>query len=405
MLLDDFAGSKSPTLYKTSDGGNSFTGICNVAGSRPYPSDICFTDADTGFVGTDHGAGPIPGGMMMTTDGGKTFECLFDNIGGVDSIVFPSSKVGYALGYNDNNMCSTGFIIGTTDGGRSWHPISKIAPTIGISFIDAKNGFGIGTGFDAGAFLKTTDGGAIWSYVYAFSPKCLYTAGISFISDTTGYVIASPADGNSMDNDLYKTTDGGKSWIDIGKVSIYCDYFKMFDENNGIASGLDAGIVTYSKTSDGGKTWTPVSINTNADKIVSAFSSTEQGIVSCFDYQVPTVTFKSFKDGNVGNPIATCPNTEMGCDGICMVGNKAIALIYMGKSFGYSEAMIISDDSGANWKQVPLSTNTADILVQVDNHGKGTYMDFPDSEDGFIMVPGYSSLLCTTDGGNTWRWR
>jgi photosystem II stability/assembly factor-like uncharacterized protein len=405
ILLDNSSsGSSKPNLYKTTDGGNSFVGICNVTSHRPYPADICFTDTNIGFVGTDHGAGPVSGGLMMTTDGGKTFSYLFDNIGGIDSIVFPSSEVGYALGYNDNNMCSTGFIISTTDGGKSWHQISKISPTIGICFVDSKNGFGIGTGFDAGDFLKTTDGGATWSYAYTFSPKCLYTADISFVSKTTGYVIASPPDGDSMYNDLYKTTDGGKSWAAVGKVSVYCNYFNMFDENNGIASGLSAGSVTYSKTKDGGKTWTPISINANGDKIVSAFSSPEQGVVACFDYQARTVTFKNYKDGNIGNTIATCPNTEIGCDGICMVGNKVIALMCMGESSGFYESMIISNDNGTTWKQIPLSENTGNLLLQVEHCENGSYIDFPNSKDGFIMVSGCSSLLCTIDGGTTWQW-
>jgi|GEM_PF-4027150 photosystem II stability/assembly factor-like uncharacterized protein len=405
ILLNNTGASSNPTLYKTTDSGKSFLGICTVTSNRPYAADLCFVSSDIGFVGTDHGAGPIPGGLMMTTDGGKAFSYLFNNVGGIDSILFTSPKVGYALGYNDNYMRSAGFIIGTTDGGKSWHQISKVAPTIGISFVDGKNGFGIGTGFDAGAFLKTTDGGATWSYVFTFSPKCLYTAGISFISKTTGYVIASPPDGDSMYNDLYKTTDGGKSWVTVGKVSVYCDYFKMFDENNGISSGLSAGATTYSKTTDGGKTWTPIPINANGDKIVSAFSSPEQGVVTCFDYQTRTVTFTDFRNGNIGNPIATCPNTEMGCDGICMVDNKSIALMCMGESSGFYESMIISNDGGSTWKQMPLSAKIANILVQVDNHGTGTFMDFPNSKDMFIMVPGYSSLLCTTDGGNNWIWR
>lgn len=405
ILLDNsFSGTSKPTLYKTSDGGNSFVGIGYVASHRPYPTDLCFTEDNIGFVGTNHGAGPISGGLMMTTDGGKSFNSLINNIGGIDSIVFPSPEVGYAIGYNDTDMCSAGFILGTTDGGKSWHQISKIAPTIGISFVDGKNGFGIGIGSDAGALLKTSDGGATWSYFNTFSPKCLYAAGISFVSKTTGYVIAGPPDGSSLDNDLYKTTDGGKTWTVIGKVSAYCDYFKMFDEKRGIASGLNSGSVTYNKTTDGGKTWTPVPINAKGDKIISAFSSPEQGIVAGFSYQDQVVTFGNYKNGNYNSPVATWPNTEFGCSGICMAGRNAIALIYTGNSSGSSETMIISRDGGATWKQIPLSEETGYILLQVENHRNGTYMDFPNSKDGFIMVPGYSSLLCTNDGGSTWSW-
>ena len=76
----------------------------------------------------------------------------------------------------------------------------------------------------------------------------------------------------------------------------------------------------------------------------------------------------------------------------------------MGESSASFESMLVSDDVGATWKQIPLSAQTANLLQRVNNHGYGTYMDFPDSKNGFIMVPGYSSLLCTTDGGNTWKW-
>lgn len=404
ILLDNIDDTSKPNLYQTTDGGNMFSGICHVRGRRPYPIDMHFTSGSIGFIGTDHGAGPIPGSLLMTTDGGKTFRSLLGDVGSIDRIVFPSRQVGYLIGYNDDNMAKTGFFLRTTDGGRSWNQISTLAPAIGISFVDGNDGFGIGTGADEGAFLKTMDGGTTWQRVSTFSPQSPAQC-ISFISKTTGFVVAGPMNDTSQEDTLYKTTDGGRLWGKVGMVSAYCRYFKMFDEKSGIASGLGAGAAIYSKTTDGGKTWTPLPLSADGDKLTAAFSSTGNGIAALSDYKARTVTFRKIKSGIAGRIGAICPDTEIGCDGLCMIGSKAVALICTGQGSSSVEAMIVSGDGGATWKQIPLSAETGSALLDVEHNASGAFMDFPDAKDGFILVPGYDSLLCTTDGGNTWKWR
>jgi len=176
-------------LYRTTDGGKSFTRLTEIRSGRPYVTGLVFTGENTGWLTTDHGAGPVAGGIAGTVDGGRTFTYIvggdggIDDIGAVDYIAFPSAKTGFAVcsGIEDS-IC----LLKTEDSGKAWRQISPVKPRNGISFPDKDNGFGIGTDFTSNRVLRTQDGGATWNPITVPDTGSA-PVGLSFIDRQTDF--------------------------------------------------------------------------------------------------------------------------------------------------------------------------------------------------------------------------
>jgi len=89
------------------------------------------------------------------------------------------------------------------------------------------------------------------------------------------------------------------------------------------------------------------------------------------------------------------------------VGTHAAAL-YCASSTGNvaaQSAFVLSGDGCGTWKIVPVSPDLNSIIMKVNNTYNEHALSFADEENGFLLVPGYSGLLVTADGGLTWLWR
>jgi len=113
---------------------------------------IHFIDEQTGLAA---GFGTI----QKTTDGGNTWTPTTAKGDFFTSISFPSSSIGYAVGFN-------GSIIKTTDGGETWDVqrdgnslLKKQMHFESVRFVSTTTGFVVGRN---GIILKTTDGGSNW---------------------------------------------------------------------------------------------------------------------------------------------------------------------------------------------------------------------------------------------------
>ncbi|MCL2463291.1 MAG: YCF48-related protein, partial [Defluviitaleaceae bacterium] len=245
MADSDYLDSNSGTLYQTTDGGKSFQQVTGIHINRPSVTGMLFTGENTGWITTDHGAGPISGGIDGTWDGGQTFICIVggSNQGGagdldaVNNIVFPTSEVGFAIGSCGYYNC----LICTTDGGKTWRQLNPV-PTDGITFVDNKYGFGCGIAYFENTVLRTTDGGVSWSILPSPEPDMYYDPlMLSFLDQKTGFAIyyefSQATDPTKLNQVVfYKTIDGGNNWSKItGTMDMTPDYasqisyFRMFD--------------------------------------------------------------------------------------------------------------------------------------------------------------------------------
>ncbi len=125
-------------LLKSADSGKTWEKIKIFSGSL---TTICFTNEETGFVGTETGT------IHKTEDAGNNWtESLKTNGGPVRSIQFISETKGYATGGVTGYVTSGGyysfFISQTVDAGQTWATYDTTGiPLNSICFIDENIGF------------------------------------------------------------------------------------------------------------------------------------------------------------------------------------------------------------------------------------------------------------------------
>ncbi len=142
-----FAGNGG-ALYKTTDGGTSFT-ILN-SGLNSHISDIFFTNTLTGYLISFRT-------IKKTTDGGTSWNTIYTSSKPLNRICFVNENIGYIAGDG------SGGILKTTDAGITWsiHETgTSNSSLLDINFYDEDHGFAVG---QSGLILYTDNGGASWT--------------------------------------------------------------------------------------------------------------------------------------------------------------------------------------------------------------------------------------------------
>jgi len=217
-------------------------------------------------------------GVYRSTDGGQTFQrvlFLNDSTSAIDLVQDPvNPQILYAamwervrgLVYRHSFGESSG-IWKSTDGGDTWTELTnglltdntvgriglaiyKSDPNILYAFYDLEN-------YEVGIF-KTTDGGQIWTRK---NDGPLYNMSSNF-GWYFGQIRVSPSDPDRiyvMGVSLYRSDNGGNSWIDLGAINwdLHVDHHAMYlDEVTGkIFEGNDGGFYT---SVNNGNSWTKI---------------------------------------------------------------------------------------------------------------------------------------------------
>ncbi|TAL67663.1 MAG: T9SS type A sorting domain-containing protein [Bacteroidetes bacterium] len=221
-------------IIKTTDGGKNWINQDFEENSTLYS--IFFVDSNYGWAVGNHGT------ILGTTDGGNNWVIQsFDIFNDLNSILFINSKIGWAVGNN-------GTFLFTSDGGNKWqlHPNETNANLNSISFIDDKNGWICA---DSGIVLKTTDAGLNWiknkfRFTYGVYNVEAKINNIIFFTDSIGFI-------NTF-FDVFKTTDGGQSWLSTNYQGADLSSICFTDIYNGWVVGSKGKIL---HTSNGGLTW------------------------------------------------------------------------------------------------------------------------------------------------------
>ncbi|MDH3268778.1 MAG: YCF48-related protein, partial [Ignavibacteria bacterium] len=185
------------------------------------------------------------GSIFITEDDGQSWAQQLS--GGVQSggeediysLCFVNDTIGWAAGTRKNfSPGESILILKTTNGGKTW--ITKYyhygsGPILKTVFFINEN---IGWAGGDDNILFTTNGGENWSWG---SGDIHSISSIFFIDQNTGWATGAG---------IYKSTDGGNTWVQkstVGGSSIY-----FFDINNGWVCGESGNI---RKSTDGGETW------------------------------------------------------------------------------------------------------------------------------------------------------
>jgi photosystem II stability/assembly factor-like uncharacterized protein len=174
------------------------------------------------------------GGMTWLEQNTPTSNWLLD-------ICFVDADYGWAVG-------DYGTILHTTDGGLNW-----IAQTSGISnrlydvnFLDRNNGWAVGWN---GSIVYTHNGGQTWNLVNFGDTN--ERQHVAFTNIYHGCIVG-------WDGDIFYTFDGGQQWNRAESGTRRDLYTVEFvDDHLGYAAGEE----TLLKTTDGGMTWTNVTID------------------------------------------------------------------------------------------------------------------------------------------------
>jgi len=236
--------------------------------------DVCFTDANTGFI-----AGYIDDNVhnysriYRTTNGGtswtKVFETtdpsMFSGSGkshSLHSFYFTSANNGFCVGGRDGLYP---FICKTTNGGVTWDTLSFTQTTftaVNVYFPSANVGYICGdVAVSNTGLLKTTNAGTTWVDITAAAATAMdYTAisSMYFLNDNTGFACTKPS--SSVQAAIYKTTDGGSSWTKLYSLTNNEGFFSLqfVNSTTGFAA-VTSGLVY--KTIDGGINWTPIPLS------------------------------------------------------------------------------------------------------------------------------------------------
>ncbi len=405
-------GSTTGNILRSTDGGTSWSTIYAAGTSLIW--NINFVNADTGMVvGID---API----AVTTDAGLTWTLRNTGI--------PATSDFFDIDIRQNTIYITGDsydIYSTTDLGVTWNAIdytdpssSWVAGTFKSGFISDNEfvtvgSYGIvnktiispnstiafgkwlkaGITYDIWAESPTgrvilvgsagisgvtfdqamysTDGGITWAIATNASSAVTFYS-LSMVSSLVGYAACA-------DHYVYKTTDGGASWIQVTQPIVSLSDLRtasFLDENNGYVFG-EAGL-GY-KTTDGGTTWTALTTGITGTLYGSHFLDVNNGFICG-----ATGTISKTTDGGTTFTALNSNNTS------------TIYTVYMvnanvGYASGSSGRVRKTIDGGATWTTVDVG-NTSPALYDIQ---------FRDENNG-ITVGSTGRTYSTTDGGATW---
>ncbi len=233
----------------------------------PRVSAIDFPGPETGWIGVEEiGAytgrtAPGTPALLRTTDGGRTWQTLAKVADTIAAIDFVSPRHGFVLTQGTHGLA----LYGTANGGRSLRLVAQpggLGTAPELRFTSPSDGFVVsGQGLEV-----TTDGGRTWRGETMHLPALTPQATPYFVSVTRGFV----AEGGA----IYRTVDAGATWQQVYRLPAPLLAF---------GGGSAAGPVTFVSTrlayaavtiddcwaggcpdvilrsEDGGASWRPVS--------------------------------------------------------------------------------------------------------------------------------------------------
>ena len=350
-------------IVRTTDSGETWTRVPSF-GQFDYTS-VHFVNSTTGWI-TGQG-----GQLLKTTDAGLSWFQVYlgSSYYYLTEIFFTDPDHGWITDAN------SGSVLRTINGGLNWQAsTSEVVGLRGAFFTDNNNGWVVGS-----QVRKTTDGGVTWSTVNLGSNNFLYD--VFFINSSVGWIVGS-------NNTVYKTTDGGSSWVALGgsfpaNTSFNGVFF--IDENNGIILST-RGIY---KTSNGGNSWNLTNAPTHTAQAVFMRNPSRAWVAGQLGRLLTGYSTPSSYGWKVtrGEGIGLDPEPSNVYPEIDFV-NSSIGWAVNGRSF-----LIKTTNGGKVWTNTPL---------------KDVYdVDFIDANTGYAAAKGAArgaiTLHKSTDGGNSWN--
>ncbi|RLC50614.1 MAG: hypothetical protein DRI23_06725 [Candidatus Cloacimonadota bacterium] len=251
------------------------------------------------------------------------------------------------------------------------------------------------TGAIADQFTRSTDSGQTWT-----SGTFNAGTGLSMlfaIDDMVCWAVFN----TGADQGLYKTTDGGVTWVNMnagyGGAS-FANVIHFFNDNDGFAQGDPVGgYYELYTTTDGGDSWTRV-----PEENIPAPTTGEYGITGNYDSVDDNIWFGT----NQGRIFYSTDkgytwNATLTPFGATTVVNATFADADYGIAYrsyldmGIEPAINVTTDGGVTWTNVNVS---GDMYARYFSYVPGTTSTFVGSSSEL----GFEGASYSEDGGYTW---
>lgn len=186
------------------------------------------------------------GGLITSDNAGETWKqqpLVFESL--PNSFFFTNPLTGWICGW-------TGNISKTVDGGKTWtkQTTGVVENLRSLFFLDENQGWALGSDGD---LLKTSNGGLKWEILKL--PKGFAAVSAFFTDAKRGWLCGGD---DFLKGAIYRTEDGGNTWIKATVGGGFLYSIKFLDEKQGWAVGgnfNDKASIHW--TQDGGQTWHP----------------------------------------------------------------------------------------------------------------------------------------------------
>jgi photosystem II stability/assembly factor-like uncharacterized protein len=224
--LGGAAGSMAVSIYRTNDGGASWTqsytndpNLANAGEGLPLAgikNNLTPLDAKAAWVGGVIYS-PETFYLYKSSDGGQTWAPeTIPSAPGMQNTevsvdlgpIFLSPSEGILPVRFSGETLRTGFYT-THDGGVSWEFVTFMPGAGPVDFISPQDGIF----WNGEQFLMSFDGARTWNSIHSDVLFSASFAGMDFVNTRTGWVWTLDETGHYG---LYKTTDGGATWFPMG---------------------------------------------------------------------------------------------------------------------------------------------------------------------------------------------
>ena len=240
-----YAATQNNSMYKSLDGGNTWTSLPITLGPRGYSVAVDPTDPDIAYAGMD--------GLFKTTNGGTTWFLASSGINFPDQInaiaIDPTMpQTLYAA------TCCDG-IFKSTNGGASWNQAlfgTSLSHDFRAIAIDPLVPSTVYIGGPLSGVVKSTNGGATWTQINTGLTN-LFVSSLAIRPDQPDILYAGTESGG-----IFRSDTGGASWVPINigltNLAVYALAIDPLNPDVIYAGTRGAGIWISTNT---GATWSP----------------------------------------------------------------------------------------------------------------------------------------------------
>jgi photosystem II stability/assembly factor-like uncharacterized protein len=251
--------------------------------------------------------------------------------------------------------------------------------------------------------LRTINGGQTWQITNVTATTVSSGFNIQAFDAKTAWITTT--DRSFSKSALFKTIDGGETWVEKLKDNAGGLYLRFFDLNNGVCIGNSR---RFAYTSNGGDNWTidSTSMPFIGSEMIDVYATGTNNFITKGD----TIWFgtsagrimRSTNKGRNWTPYsAGIPSTWIVASVAFSDAQNGMLVGLDSTTFGY-RGVAKTNDGGINWQAVPLPTFASSFkwfptITAIPNKNKKTYLF------GIENSVSTSALsLLTLDDGSSW---